>query len=397
MHSNDNLSKGRRILDLAMILVGIFCAFSQFTNARGLRADFGQSLAYAATVQTNDEMARVENAQAETRAVTASLDATFRGILAQAEKPEWVGYGVDDISNDRSMCCGNWNDGAGCGTCRLENDHNNWTSGSNKSGDQAAGTVKLEGSRRLVVLFRLEAKQVDRIRVASEDCNLDAGGLPFLWLTGVKPSESVALLTTYVQGAEFERHERHNIGNGALTAIALHADASADRAMESFVKPEQRDELRRQAAFWLGAARGKEGLITLQRMAKNDPSSDVRAHVAFALSVSHEPGAVEEMIRMAHDDSSSHVRGQALFWLAQKAGKKAVGTITGAIENDPDTDVKKKAVFALSQLPKDEGVPKLIEVAQTNRNPEVRKQAMFWLGQSNDPRALQFFEQILSK
>jgi HEAT repeat protein len=247
------------------------------------------------------------------------------------------------------------------------------------------------------VLFRLEAKQVDRIRVASEDCNLDVGGLPFLWLTGVKPAESVALLTTYVQGSGFERHEHHDIGHGALTAIALHADESANRAMESFVKPDQRDELRRQAAFWFGAARGKEGLNTLQRMAKNDPSSDVRAHVAFALSVSHEPGAIEEMIRLAHDDSSSHVRGQALFWLAQKAGKKAVGTITGAIENDPDTDVKKKAVFALSQLPKDEGVPKLIEVAQTNRNPEVRKQAMFWLGQSNDPRALRFFEQILSK
>ena len=341
-------------------------------------------------------MPRVDNAQPETRAVAGTLETTLRGILAQAEKPEWVGYSVDDISDDHSMCCGNWNDGAGCGTCRLENDHS-WTSGSKNGDNQTSGAVKLEGSRRLVVLFRLEAKQVDRIRVASEDCTLDAGGLPFLWLTSVKPSESVALLTTYVQGAEFERHEHHNIGNGALTAIALHADASASRAMESFVKPDQREELRKQAAFWLGAARGKEGLNTLQRMAKDDPSSDVRAHVAFALSVNRESGALEEMIRMAHDDSSSHVRGQALFWLAQKAGKKAVGTITGAIENDPDTDVKKKAVFALSQLPKDEGVPKLIEVAQNNRNPEVRKQAMFWLGQSNDPRALQFFEQVLLK
>jgi len=59
--------------------------------------------------------------------------------------------------------------------------------------------------------------------------------------------------------------------------------------------------------------------------------------------------------------------------------------------------VKRKAVLALSQLPKDEGVPKLIEVAQTNRNLEVRKQAMFWLGQSNDPRALEFFEKVLTK
>src|SRR5204862_7218616 len=104
-----------------------------------------------------------------------------------------------------------------------------------------------------------------------------------------------------------------------------------------------------------------------------------------------------ELIRMARDDTSSHVRGQALFWLAQKAGKKAMGTITGAIENDPDTEVKKKAVFALSQLPKEEGVPKLIEVAQNNRNSEVRKQAMFWPGPSNDPRALPFFEKVLTQ
>jgi hypothetical protein len=48
-------------------------------------------------------------------------------------------------------------------------------------------------------------------------------------------------------------------------------------------------------------------------------------------------------------------------------------------------------------MPQDEGVPKLIEVATTNRNPEVRKQAMFWLGQSNDPRALAFFEKVLTR
>jgi HEAT repeat protein len=52
-------------------------------------------------------------------------------------------------------------------------------------------------------------------------------------------------------------------------------------------------------------------------------------------------------------------------------------------------------VFALSQLPKDEGVPLLIQQARTNKNAAVRKQAMFWLGQSKDPRALKFFEEIL--
>ena len=83
--------------------------------------------------------------------------------------------------------------------------------------------------------------------------------------------------------------------------------------------------------------------------------------------------------------------------LAQKAGRKAASAITEAIEHDPETQVKEKAVFALSQLPKDEGVPKLIDVARTNRNPAVRKQAIFWLGQSRDPRALAFFEEVLAR
>jgi len=40
------------------------------------------------------------------------------------------------------------------------------------------------------------------------------------------------------------------MGHEALTAVALHADQSADRAMESFVRPAERRSLRKQAAFW---------------------------------------------------------------------------------------------------------------------------------------------------
>ena len=39
----------------------------------------------------------------------------------------------------------------------------------------------------------------------------------------------------------------------------------------------------------------------------------------------------------------------------------------------------------------------LIQVARTHTNPAVRKQAMFWLGQTRDPRAVKFFEEILFK
>jgi HEAT repeats len=386
MATMQRISMGLRVLGVVLFLAAAVPGLPQ-------GAADGAS---PAPTQAGAEAPQVVNAKTETRAVSGALLETFRGIQAQADRAEWVGYSVREIAGDRTVCCGNFNEGyGGCGTCRLGKENGATSRTSQK--DEKDGTVELEGSRQLVVLFRLEGKQVMRIREASENCTLDAGGLPFIWLTGVKPAESVALLADFVHQAIPEGHGEHELGQGALSAIALHADPSADRAFESFVAADQPEQVRKHASFWLGAARGQAGLRMLQKMAKSDSSSEVRSQVAFALSVSHEPEALNEMIRLAKEDESSHVRGQALFWLAQKAGQKAMGAITGAIENDPDTDVKKKAVFALSQMPKDEGVPKLIEVAKTNRNREVRKQAMFWLGQSNDPRALEFFEQVLTR
>ena len=40
-------------------------------------------------------------------------------------------------------------------------------------------------------------------------------------------------------------------------------------------------------------------------------------------------------------------------------------------------------------------MPLLIDVAKNNRDLAVRRKALFWLGQSKDPRALDFFAQVL--
>ena len=88
------------------------------------------------------------------------------------------------------------------------------------------------------------------------------------------------------------------------------------------------------------------------------------------------------------------MRGRALTWLAQRATSEALPAIDEALK-DPELEVKKQAVNALSRFPNQEGVPKLIDVARTHANAEVRRQAMLRLGDSKDPRAVDFFAQIL--
>ncbi len=346
-------------------------------------------------VPANAGQSQFIDAKVETRTAGDHLTNSVDRIANESRDPVWIAYEVESVTRKDSTCCDqHYGEGAQalCGVCSLEGQHSGVHILRNET-----KTVELEKADQVAILLRADQKQFMRIRSASSNCKLDAGGLRVVWLTGVRADESVALLTRFVLSKTPGRDAGDDLRNQALMAIAQHADASADRAYAGFVAPDQPIEVRGKAAFWLGAARGKSGLALLEKMAKTDPSPDMREKVTFALFVSQEPQAVEDLIRMAKDDTDARVRGQALFWLGQKAGQKASNAITAAIQNDPDTEVKKKAVFALTQMPKDEGVPKLIEVAQSNKNPEVRKQAMFWLGQSQDPRALAFFEKILSQ
>jgi hypothetical protein len=313
---------------------------------------------------------------------------------ASGKGPAWIGYSVPAIGSHH-VCCGNWNGSGPCGggSCALDSGSGGFSisDGDDCHGDAGALGVFLKIGRD---------GRAERVRVFSESCAVDAAGVSIAWLDRVAPAESVALLESLVArrgtGHEDDESDREPWSR-AVTAIALHADASADAALERFVSPASPEPVRAKTVFWLGNARGNRGYEALRRLAREETSDSVRKKVTFALSQSPVPAATETLIAMARNDASSKVRGQALFWLAQKAGRKASEAIQDAIRDDPETEVKKRAVFALSQLPADESATQLIRVARTNRNPAVRKQAIFWLGQSKDPRALEFLEEILSK
>lgn len=103
------------------------------------------------------------------------------------------------------------------------------------------------------------------------------------------------------------------------------------------------------------------------------------------------------LLRLARQkDVASKPRNSAVFWLAQAAGEKATDGLVSLVGDDSDdVEVRKHAVFALSQIRGTESIDALIDIARTSREPEIRKSAMFWLGQSNSPRALEFFEEVL--
>ncbi len=346
----------------------------------------------ASALMTSAQEPRVTHTQFHSGPVSLGLSATV-DRFRHSNGPLWLGYAVQALPRTHYSSCssGSGSSGVEAGCCdelQLE--------------DTADNLITIEGTSapQVDVLFRLDHGEVTKTRVVPVGCTLDAGGLPFEWLTGVKPEESAALLGKLAQNAAALRDSGTGHGRALdenLAALSMHATPKATEELASLASAENSAYLREKAAFWLGAQRGHDGLLALRQLMRSEQDGKLREKLTFDLSINADPGATDDLIQLAKSNTDSRVRAQALFWLAQKAGKKAIGTLNASIENDPNLEVKKKAVFALSQLPREESVPQLVHIADTNANFAVRKEAIFWLGQTNDPRALAYIEQVLKR
>ena len=329
------------------------------------------ALTYAAT---SDAAPILHNAELHSLGTpTPSLERAFDNLLESTEGPAWATYATRRIADAHTLCCGDPS------ICSLERGCNNFQ----------RRDIAGDASQILRVMLRIENHQVTDIRAFSQDCHLDASGLPvFLW-DEVDPRRSADFLI-----ARAKAGNRH-IAEHALMVVAQHEGGEIDDLLERIAHGNVLQRLEEEAIFWLGEARGQRGFETLVRLRKDLRDLDLREHLTFALHLNKAAGALPELIDMARHDPEPNIRGQALFWLSQQASDQAADAIAEASEEDPDIEVKERAVFALSQLPPDRGVPLLIHYAESHPRREIRKKAMFWLGQSEDSRALEFFEEIL--
>ena len=185
--------------------------------------------------------------------------------------------------------------------------------------------------------------------------------------------------------------------DGAISAIALHEDAAADAASSGCSPPSQPQNVRAKVPFWLGNTRGQPR--------PRDPAAgrsgrtrrpEVKKKAVFGMSQSQEAGAVDILIDSARNNTDTSVRGESIFWLAQKAGSKAAAAITERIEQDPDTEVKKKARVRAEPAAEERRRAAADPAWRAPiRIPPCGSRRCSGSGQSKDPRALDFFAEIL--
>lgn len=334
--------------------------------------------------------ARLENARLVEHNVSRSLGADIRQYGA-SPSAVWIAWDAPVADADSYMCCFNSMDEGRQskwrgGRCSLGGKRGNFINGNTNAVPPTTRTT-------FSIFARVEKGLVMELRMFSEDCEVDGEGLTVHRLSGVSPADSIAWLEAYAQDDEpRSKKDAHQ----AAAAIANHGVPQAVDALERLVRNAKSTEVRANAAFWLGHRGGARGRRVLREVIDESESHRIIDQAIAGIAQDPDREATDLLLTFAKTHRWTQVRKQSIFWLGQRAGEKATAHLKEATD-DPDEDVREMAVFSISQLPRERAVPELIQLAKTHKSKRVRERAIFWLGQSGDPRALEFIEDVLTK
>ena len=154
----------------------------------------------------------------------------------------------------------------------------------------------------------------------------------------------------------------------------------------------------RKTAIRAVAERGETAVDDLLKLFDSETAPDVRRTILQALSDVKSTRVEDKLFEVASGKDSNDVRRQAIRLLGERVGKRSFDFLSQTAQSPTaDAEVQVQAVRAISERRSEESVPLLIKIAKTHPNQLVRKQAIRSLGDSGDPRAVEFFREVLTK
>ena len=143
--------------------------------------------------------APITNAKVDMRSAAQGVDRVVQTVAA-TKMPAWIGYRLAAAPGARRTCGG------------------------------YGPRVLLEPPSEFYVLARMEAGGIVRLRSFTPECDIDAGGLPLIWLTDLKPADGIAWLVQMARTAP-----DLNVKKAAVTALTRSSDPAATKFFDDLL------------------------------------------------------------------------------------------------------------------------------------------------------------------
>jgi TolA-binding protein len=214
------------------------------------------------------------------------------------------------------------------------------------------------------------------------------------WLSQVSGDEAVTALDSILRASTDV-----NVQDKAIFALSQHRSERAGAILRGFV--ERRDaplELREKAIFWLGQHKDPENQAFLRNLFARLDNDDLKEKVLFAVSQGRSEDNSRWLLDVALDERQTvELRKKALFWAGQSRGAPTAD-FAALYDRVKDREIKDQLIFVFSQRSRDPvAMDKLFAIAKNDPDRELRKKAIFWIGQSRDPRAAQFLQELINQ
>jgi hypothetical protein len=281
-------------------------------------------LAAAVALSIAAQTPAIQNAQIDSRPA-GDLRAVVGSVESKTE-PAWVTWSVPMIPGERQLCSVWSSQTHSVRGHYLEG----WTGAAPPPMSTPPGPTRLEAGTRLVIFARVINGTVERIRLSSDDCPVDAGGLRVVRLENVSEGSSIQYLESLAVDAAAPATRSGAIAS-AVSAIALHDAAAADEALERLAVTAGEREVGRQAASWLARARGRRGFDTLTRLLAATTSPATRRAVVAALAQSPLPDTFDTLATLARTHSDERVRVEAVRAISRSTDPRAKEFLTGVL------------------------------------------------------------------
>jgi HEAT repeat protein len=187
------------------------------------------------------------------------------------------------------------------------------------------------------------------------------------------------------------------VKRAALRSLAETKNPRAQVRLNEIARSDPNPELRK-TAIRVMSDRGEAAVDDLLKLFDSEQVPEVKRTVLQTLSDIKSTRVEDKLFEVAKGNDVMDVRRQAIRLLGERVSKRSFEFLSETAQStDGNAEVQVQAVRAISERKAEEAVPLLIKIARTHPNQMVRKQAIRSLGESGDPRAVDFFKEVLSK
>ncbi|MDX1394519.1 MAG: HEAT repeat domain-containing protein [Gemmatimonadota bacterium] len=296
----------------------------------------------------------------------------------------WVGYAVRPTPSLDGFIYSDRSRQVRAGSISMRGTIRGNISGLNPSGVDLAGRVGSLAPDDVAILLEMDAGgRLRAARVSSIAFRVDVGDAALVWIGSATASESVPFLA--------RRHGEADdtwLAEDIVTAVGVHDDASVVvPVLVGWLEGNEADDVRQEAADWLGFQADRRSLGALVRATEQDPTVEVRREAAEALGRLRLPEATDALIGVARNAGDERVRREAVEALGDRTddADRVLDELVSIARTDADDGVQREAIEAIGDTQSTRRVDALADVIRDHPDGRVQSEAIETLAEVADP------------